>query len=215
MGMCSCAWNRIAVSSSLWSSICGNRRVRTATRWLATPARTFLESLPLEKSSLSERPSASGSETSPSRKTPDSSGSVANLPTAEWPFDATSAAAMLPASMSRPTTALVFFAESIPTQVHAHACATCLKSALQRDPLSVGSAPGPRAALAAEERGQVPVDDRVAVPEANYPAQCQKWPERHRLLTRRDPATGDQNYADQGASGEADQDRRCDGAAEI
>ena len=79
--MWSWAWKRIAVSSSPWSSIWGSRRVRTATRWLATPTRTVFESLPFAKSCLSASPRASGSVTSPSRKTPAPSGTIPNLPT--------------------------------------------------------------------------------------------------------------------------------------
>ena len=45
--MCSWAWKRIAVSSSLAFSISGSVSVRTAIRWLATPSRTFARELVL------------------------------------------------------------------------------------------------------------------------------------------------------------------------
>ena len=45
IGTCSWAWKRTAASSSSGSSIAGRRRVRTTTRWLAMPSRTFFESL--------------------------------------------------------------------------------------------------------------------------------------------------------------------------
>ena len=91
--------------------------VRTATRWLARPTRTVFESLCLENSSLSESPSASGSETSPSLNVPAPREAMPNLLTAESPFGPTSVAATLPASTSRPTTALFLVVESILAQV--------------------------------------------------------------------------------------------------
>src|SRR5436190_6805371 len=87
--------------------MCGRRRDLTATRWLAIPTLTALDSLFFENSSFRASPSTSGSETSPSRNRPAPRGRTPNLPTADWPFGAASAAATLPASRSRPTTALV------------------------------------------------------------------------------------------------------------
>ena len=111
--MWSWAWKRIAVSSSSRSSIFGNFIERTATRWLATPTRTLRESLCSANSVLIAAPSASGSATSPSRKAPGSSGTTPYVVTAVLPFWLTSAAATLPASMSRPTTEFDFVAWSI------------------------------------------------------------------------------------------------------
>ena len=71
----------------------------------------------MENKSLRAVPSSSGSVTSPSRKTPAGSGAIPNFPTAAWPLTATSAAATLPASTSRPTMALLFLFESIRTVV--------------------------------------------------------------------------------------------------
>ncbi len=56
------------------SSIAGRRRVRTTTLWLPTPSRTRLESLCSPKSCFRPATRPSGSSTSPSWKTPGSSG---------------------------------------------------------------------------------------------------------------------------------------------
>ena len=94
------------MSSSLGSSISGMRRVRTTTRWLATPRVTDLPSLFFEKKDLSSLERASASWTSPSETMPGSSGAIAVLETAIEPFALISVAAMLPASISRPTLVL-------------------------------------------------------------------------------------------------------------
>ena len=83
--------------------------MRTTTRWLPTPSRTRLESLCWEKSDFSASATASASRTSPSPKAPGASGSIALAVTLAEPLTSTSVAATLPASMSRPTTAPVFF----------------------------------------------------------------------------------------------------------
>ena len=113
IGMCSCAWKRIAVSSSVPSSSAGRKRVRTTTRWLATPSLTVFESLLRANRSLSASASASGSVTSPSRKTPGSSSAIPCRSTRTEPFALTSLAAMLPASMSRPTRVFCLLVENI------------------------------------------------------------------------------------------------------
>ena len=110
IGICSWAWKRTAASISFGSSIAGSRRVRTTTRWLPIPSRTRFESLCCGEERLQRRRrGASGSSTSPSWKAPGverRDRGAAHAATA--PFSCTSAAAMLPASMSRPTTLLVF-----------------------------------------------------------------------------------------------------------
>ena len=65
----------------LGSSISGRRKVLTATRWLATPSRTDLESLCSANIDRRAALSASGSTTSPSLIRPPSSGAIATCET--------------------------------------------------------------------------------------------------------------------------------------
>ena len=112
--MWSWAWKRIAVSSSLWSSISGKRSVRTATRWLASPTRTVFESLCAGEQLLQRVAERLGvghlalaEDAGPER----GDAELRRPPTS--PLEATSVAATLPASTSRPTTALFLVVESI------------------------------------------------------------------------------------------------------
>ncbi len=109
IGTWSCAWNLIAASSSFGSSIAGSLMVRTTIPWLPRPRRTRLESLFFANSSFSDSARASAFLISPSWKAPAVSGSTAAAFTWAGPFTATSVAATLPASMSRPTSALGVF----------------------------------------------------------------------------------------------------------
>ncbi len=104
IGISSWAWKRTAASISSGLSIAGRRIVRKATRWLPTPSRTSLEMSFLEKASRRAPASSSGSVTSPSWKAPAGIGATTALVTVASPFSRTSAAAMLAASISRPTT---------------------------------------------------------------------------------------------------------------
>ncbi len=83
--------------------------VRTTTRWLAMPRRTCLERPLAEKVARSVSAIASESITSPSSKAPGGSGAIAVADRPASPPALTSAAAMLPASISRPTTDLALF----------------------------------------------------------------------------------------------------------
>ena len=78
--------------------------MRTTIRWLATPRRTRLPSLCVEKKLLRAAASASTSVTSPSRTMPGASGETAARRTVTRPFTVASAAAMWLGSMSSPTT---------------------------------------------------------------------------------------------------------------
>ena len=110
IGICSCAWKRTAASISFGSSIAGSRTVRTTTRWLPTPRRTRLESLCEPKSRLERGGEAVGVDDlalveGAGRQGLDRRG--LHLGRAVRPL--TSAAATLPASMSRPTIRARFF----------------------------------------------------------------------------------------------------------
>ena len=103
IAICSWAVKRTAASSSAGFSIAGRRRVRTTTRWLAIPSRTRLLSLLWAKSARSASATLSGSATSPSWKASGGSDAVATAFRCTAPLLRTSAAPMLPASISRPT----------------------------------------------------------------------------------------------------------------
>src|ERR1700709_2393709 len=87
----------------------GRLIVRTTTRWLAMPRRTRLERPFSEKVARSVAATASESTTSPSSKAPDGRGAIAVAVSSELPLTRTSAAATLPASISRPTVAFSLF----------------------------------------------------------------------------------------------------------
>src|SRR5919204_203769 len=209
--------------------ISGRRSVRTATLCVASPTLTVFDSLFFEKSSLRACPRASGSATSPSRKTPGLSGARPNLVTVVSPFDATSAAATLPASTSRPTTALLLVVESILSGSKARGRYTHSIDrrgrSLERPARGVGHArpagdEGPtrdaqRVASALEEAPQVPVEDRVAEPQGRDAAEGEEGAERERLLSRRDAAPRDHDETDRGSGCESDQHRRGNRAAQV
>ena len=90
------------------SSIAGSLIVRTTTRWLEIPNRTRLESLFSAKRARRVSATASESTTSPSWKAPSGSAAIAVFVSWWEPPDRTSAAATLPASISRPTTDFSF-----------------------------------------------------------------------------------------------------------
>src|SRR5262245_25731999 len=78
--------------------------ILTTTRWFAIPSRTALASLWWVKNARSSVDSASVSSTSPSLTMPGRRGAIAVRLTAREPLALTSVAAMLPVSISRPTT---------------------------------------------------------------------------------------------------------------
>ena len=90
-------------SSSFASSIGGSRRVRTATRWLAIPRRTLRESLCSANSSLSARAERLGVGDLALADDARASGATPCAVTSCAPLTETSVAAMLLASISRPT----------------------------------------------------------------------------------------------------------------
>ena len=111
IGSWSCAWKRTAASSSARLAVGGTVRTRTTIFWLATPTRTRLPRPLLSRQrprSASDR--ASTSTTSPSRRTPGSSGAIAARSTEIRPLTRTSAAAMPLGSMSSPIRFLGGFA---------------------------------------------------------------------------------------------------------
>src|SRR6476659_132774 len=220
IGSWSCAWKRTAASSSASFSVGGTCRTRTTIFWFATPTRTRLPRPLLSRQSprsAAVRPAEST--TSPSRRTPASSGAVAARDTEMLPLTRTSAAAIPLGSMSRPVRILGVFA------MWRVAAGRSLEagdpSGYRRSPARLETGCGARDErpwVGAEplEPVEVAVDDRVADEVRDRAAEGEERPERDRgpAPLGHAPARDDAR-ADDDAGDERDEDRRRDGAAEV
>ena len=215
IGIWSCAWKRTAVSSSSSSSISGSRRVRTTTRWFATPRRTALPSLLREN-----RPRQRAGErlgVLHLALADHARGRAARSPCAPTrrAVPRTSVAAMLPVSMSRPTIEVGFLVAVIGTFVES--CLTSPSAIGATSPYpglmivlparSAAEGRGRRSSLP-DERVQIPVDHLICRRAARRRRRGPGRARRDRALARARPRGGASRRRRRRRREDADQDRR-------